>query len=94
MSKIPAIPTRLVHVADVKPGQWVWHYGRFVRVEFIGHDQVRWDDIGTLKGFWRRINYSDINECSTLFHRFGLSFLRAGTMVMTPDFINVEDFCK
>ena len=94
MSKIPAIPTRLVHVADVKPGQWVWHYGRFVRVEFIGHDQVRWDDVGTLKGFWRRINYSDINECSTLIHCFGLSFLRAGTMVMTPDFINVEDFCK
>lgn len=94
MSKIPVFPTKLVKVADVKPGQWVWHYGRFVRAEFIDRPQVRWDDVGTLKGFWRRMHYSDIDQCSTLIHRFGLSFLRAGNMVITPDFINVEDFCK
>jgi len=94
MSKIPAFPTKLVDVADVKPGQWVWHYGRFIRVEFIYQATPRWDDIGRIGGLWRPIHYSELNQCSTLIHRFSLSYLREGNMVMTPDFINVEDFCK
>lgn len=94
MSKIPVFPTKLVEVADVKPGQWVWHYGRFVRAEFIDRPQVRWDDVGTLKGFWRRMHSQRHRPVQHADPPLRPELPTGGKHGYDPDFINVEDFCK